>query len=540
MPRNRNRDWEHVNPEVANVRDYKKVSEWERYKEFIISEKAGGRSYQEIVEILQGLVESGLVRSEHLEENESEDSQSLEGFGNLVRNLVTCNPESKSSGNGNAPTFTDGPDVWSEYPPYNEKFEEWIALGENIALSVLSPTSEKRLNFNEPALSKERYKKSWNLSGSWLKFMNWKTGLLSPDILQTFLQKPEPTSRFLSPEEARDSQEMREVFHRNFSAMVEIGVSHKGHDGWKYDFYSQAIHLLKIEQRFGPRHYYLAQALFKVVTILERATITNDEDIIALIKILLKKLYRLKLHNSSTRDIPHALEHLRRALLRVGNDEIAIAKISRLCSFYSSKIHKNAAEISQVRENIAKGVILVKRNRYNECVAYFQLAYRILEKQSSSIDYFFNTYGHQNTASDFLVIGKNLKKAGYHELAVSSFEKAIDHYQLLRYEVGGRLYDGVRELGGLFAMLGKYKSAILWLQRDVIYRVQTYGLHNAGTSIKALVDVVEARGPVIHLQPTVEIYLRVCEKKGKTNDLAYRELLQKANYLTWLDLVNFE
>ncbi|KAK6538239.1 hypothetical protein TWF694_011118 [Orbilia ellipsospora] len=498
------------------------------------------RNSQKFFVGLAPTVESKSVHLRPSEENEGEDPFSLENFEIFFRWLGINDKYPLSSQNDTAPQYTDGPDVWSEYPPYREKFEQWIALGQNIARSVLGLTPKQLTRLNEACFRKRDFTELWNLPADWLKFMNWKTGLLPSEILETFLQKPEPMSHFLSPEDARDSQEMRKIFQRNFPAMVKIGVSHKGNDNWEYDFYSQAIHLLEIEQLYGPRHYYLIQAIFKVATILERASPPNDEDIIALVKLLLKKLYQLNLHSSLTRDIPHALSHLARALIRVGDDETAMIDTGRLYTYYCSKIHKGAAEIGLARENISKGVILVKNNKYEECLSYFRQAYHILESQSPNVDCFFNTHGHQNTGADFLVIGKNLKKAGDYKLAVSSFEKSIDHYQraAAHYEVGGRLYDGVLELGTSFAILGQHKLAILWLQRDVLYRVQTYGLHNAGTSIKALVDVVEARGPVVYLQPALEKYLYVCKEKGKTDGPVYHELLRRVNYTPWLDVLN--
>ncbi|EPS39339.1 hypothetical protein H072_6851 [Dactylellina haptotyla CBS 200.50] len=464
----------------------------------------------------------------------------LEDLEDTLHKFDSLHAKSLRSQTDDAPKLTDSHEVWSGYSKHKQCLDGWTGLGEKIARSMLKMTPEEIENLNKRMETLAKKSRATTFQDSWFKFMHWQTGFVPQYILRTFLPESIPRTHFLSPDEARDSHLLRTVFERNFPSMVEIAIASRGDPFWDYDFYSQAVHLIAIEKRFGPSHYYLVQAVFKVATILERHPVApNYEDIITLMHIVLKKLDMLGLRDSPSRDYPHALAHLRRAVDMVGTDEAAI--ITTETRFYdsASTFHKNHEAFREARQNMHDGMFLVRRGKHDECVKHFTKAHAILERQSSEVGTFISTHGHQNTASDFLIIGKNLKRAGHPELAVASFQKAIFHYSAANWETSARLFEAVKELGVTFAYLGRYQQASVLLKSNVSYLVERHGLNNARMSIKIFVDVMQARGPVFYMQPDKQGYLGLCESEVQSYE-DEQQALVNASECNFMDLVVFE
>ncbi|KAF3916723.1 hypothetical protein ABW20_dc0106707 [Dactylellina cionopaga] len=468
-----------------------------------------------------------------LEDSSESLETTFESCENVLKRIEELDSDLQRPLDTEGPKITDGPDKWSEH--YRNEYEEWVALGEEVKMTAFDIAWEEMARSGDGDLERcyLRAAKTRFLPESHFRFMktlaadtNWKTGLIPLRILETFSEKDSMATPFLAPsealEEARESQQLRQIFNDNFGTMTEIGLYHMADQEL---LRVQIVHMLSIEEQFGSNHYYLIQTMLHAAGFMERAEQKNDEDIIAWMKLVLQKLERLGAPNIGPRDIPHALAHLTRALVRLNHLD-AIIDLGNQYPSIAEEIHKYYNEFEQTRYNMCQGRALIRNGDCARGNEYLLKTFRSLGGRGFRIGGFFETYGCLNTVFDFVHTGKTFNEAGNSKYATVCFHKAIELCQFSPYKISEQMYEAVHELGATYARMKQYRPAILWLEKDFSYRKERFGLDGAGLSIRALVDVMEARGPVLYtrIQPTVEKFLLACEKKRKYDDPIYQDL----------------
>ncbi|RVD81102.1 uncharacterized protein DFL_008979 [Arthrobotrys flagrans] len=454
--------------------------------------------------------------------------------------------------------YMDSPEAWAEYGL--PKLNQWVKMGQVIALEVLTRTVVERKTSGIENLYTcyERLGKKWTpTSTTFLYFMDWDTTNMAPPphILFSMFE-----SRESIPLEIREacqdnllqfdvpppgvreleSQELHRIFRANFSDVVRISQTHKENERWNRGLTTMAVHLLTIEERFGPDHYFLIRALFRFTSVMERAELQsiNDKDIIPLLFILLNKLSRLKLEDSLTGDIPHALIHLYRSLVRIrhflGAKKVLVhyKKHKMKLGPWDEDLHQNKMMMltgMELLHNAQDGTQRAKGLRYLRQVM------RFFDKRSMSVLSFLNNQGNSVACFDFLQIGKYLRFAGSAGEAIFSFLISIEHSGMKpEYELSARKYEGVFELGVCYEIMGLPLKALTCFHYDYEYRKRADLLDTANPTIEALRRNLQKCGLSQRVRPTnhilmipqakLEKYLKTCQEIGVVDDKGRTDL----------------
>ncbi|KAK6516316.1 hypothetical protein TWF506_006225 [Arthrobotrys conoides] len=432
---------------------------------------------------------------------------------------------------------TDPPEAWSEHGL--PKLNQWINTGQVVALEVLARiiTEHRKSGIQNLYTCYENLAEKWNPKTSlFLYFMDWDCTKVAPPphILLSLFESPESIPLEIrdafrnklveidvpSPEVRElESQELRRIFKANFSDVIRISQAHQKNERWSRGLTSITVHLITIEERFGPDHYLLIRAIFRFATVMERAELhgINDKDIIPLLFILLNKLSRLKLEDSPTGDIPHALIHLYRSLVRIRNFSGARKVLMRYRKD-KKKIGPWDEELHQSKILMVTGMELLhskdERQRAKG-LRYLRQVMRFFDRRNSSVPILLKTHGTSVACFDFLHIGKYLKYAGSAGEAITSFLISIEHSSRLpEYELSARKYEGVFELGLCYEIMGLPLKALECFNDDYEYRRRVGLLDTAGLTREALRRNLQKCGLSQQVRPSKLSHIQIVQQTG--------------------------
>ncbi|KAK6536037.1 hypothetical protein TWF281_000283 [Arthrobotrys megalospora] len=474
-----------------------------------------------------------------------------------------------------SPKLSDPPKVWSK--AYHRDLDQWTYLTKAISLDIFrGALAEQKASGDDIMVCFDRVRDAWKPKESYTQFLDWDmslaywkppllhrdlTYLLPPHILFTFLEGPESVlpeireafgDKFVehdlpSPAEAKkESQLLRNIYNENFSTILAVTCAHRGNERWESSFRSLTVHLATIEEQFGLNHYYLTRAIFQIATVMERGELQdiNDKDLIHLLLLLLNILFRLKLEDSPSGDIPHALLHLYRSLVRVGKFSKA-EEVFKQYTRYCERIGRANMGIHNHKVMMLTGFRLLKeKGERIEGLKHLRQAFKFFERISPSIGKIAKTQGHSVTAFDFLEIGKWLRRAGLAEEAAASILKSIEHSKYPDYEMSARTYEGVHELGLCYEK-GKPLLALTYFHDDLQYRDQRDIFHTAGPSLEAMDRIFKGLGlsqwvrPTDHVLWTYQDNLRkffaACEKRGATDNATYLNYIYNSGPVSFIE-----
>ncbi|KAK6509030.1 hypothetical protein TWF481_003796 [Arthrobotrys musiformis] len=443
--------------------------------------------------------------------------------------------------------YTDSHDVWSSHSM--AELNHWVNLARAIALEVLIKIRAEQIVSGVPDIFDcyRRVREKSLPSENYCQFMDWDSSdLPPPHVLLTFFEDPESIPLVIrqffrkssvevdvpTPQERElESQLLRAIFKANFSNVVRASLSHTQGD-WNLGLRSMAVHIITIEERFGPDHYFLIRAIFRFATAMEHVEYTsiNDKHIIPLLLVLLQKLFRLKLEDSPSEDIPHALKHLYRSLVRIQHFEGA-RQVLKQFEKYSRKLGAENKELFENKMMMLDGMRLLRTGEKGKFLEYLRQVLRYFTKVSSytTESGFAHTQGHSIACFDFLELGKCLRLAGSPSEAVSSLNKSIEHCRTPKYQLRSREYDGHFELGVCYETMGLPFLALTYFEDDIQYRKQANIFDTAGPAMKAMNRLMDKCGLSQRVRPTNHIRMILhAYYQGYRKALEERELYDKS------------
>ncbi|KAK6357542.1 hypothetical protein TWF718_001851 [Orbilia javanica] len=406
-------------------------------------------------------------------------------------------------------THADSHEKWSKYG--RDKLNQWLKEGEMLALKWLLWIIEKQKESGDSLHT--CYLRLGGIcrpTEQYLYFMDWDTSKMMPPphILLSLFERPEsiplpirdafhdqlPKIGAPTPEVREyESRELRRIFEANFAEVIRTSQAHKKNEIWNRGLTSVTVHLLEIERRFGPNHYLLIRAIFRFATVMERAQLEsiNDKDIIPLLFILLNKISRLKLEDSPTGDVPHALIHLYRSLVRIRNFEGAKRCLGHYRKykmrigiwdprdeeiFHNKRLTLTGMEYSHSKDEKmqAKG-----RELLREAMSFF--GRRKFKNQ------IIGAFGTTVAVFDFLQKGKYLRFSGSPGEAIESLLMSIKYSDKLpEHELSARKFEGVYELGLCYEKMGLYWRALVCFHDDYFYRKRSGLIDTSAKTVAAL------------------------------------------------------
>ncbi|EGX50769.1 hypothetical protein AOL_s00054g855 [Orbilia oligospora ATCC 24927] len=404
---------------------------------------------------------------------------------------------------------TDSSEVWSEQ--YLPRLNHWINTAQVIALEGLARIIAERKKSgiqNLYTCYENLVERCEPIESLFVYYSDWNTSKMvpPPHILFSLFESPD-----LIPLEIRkafrnnlveidipspdvlelESQELRRIFKANFSGVVRTVQAHRKNEYWSKGLKSTIVHLLTIEERLGHDNYLLIQAIFRFATVMERAELhgINDKDIIPLLFILLNKLSRLKLEDSPIGDIPHALIHLYRSLVRIRHFSGAKTVLMRYRKD-KKKLGPWDEELYQNKMMMMTAMELLhskdERQRAKG-LRYLRQVVRFFDKRTNSLPMVLRVQGTSVASFDFLQMGKYLRFAGSAGEAITSFLISIEHSSRFSgYELSPRKYEGVFELGLCYEIIGLPLKALECFNDDYEYRKRIGLLDTADLTREAL------------------------------------------------------
>ncbi|KAF3191539.1 hypothetical protein TWF788_006136 [Orbilia oligospora] len=404
---------------------------------------------------------------------------------------------------------TDSSEAWSEQ--HLPKLNHWINTTQVIALEGLAKiiAEQKKSGIQDLYACYEKLVEKWEpIESLFVYYSDWNSSKMVPpphilfslfeipDLIPLEIRKafrnnlveidiPSPDVREL------ESRELRRIFKANFSEVVRTAQAHQKNECWSKGLTTTIVHLLTIEERLGPDHYLLIQAIFRFATVMERAELhsINDKDIIPLLFILLNKLSRLKLEDSPIGDIPHALIHLYRSLVRIRHFSGAKTVLMRYrrdkrkIGAWDEELYQNKMMMMTAMELLHSKD---ERQRANG-LRYLRQVVRFFDKRTNSLSMVLRVQGTSVASFDFLQMGKYLRFAGSAGEAITSFLISIEHSSRFSgYELSPRKYEGIFELGLCYEIIGLPLKALECFNDDYEYRKRIGLLDTADLTREAL------------------------------------------------------
>ncbi|KAF3166089.1 hypothetical protein TWF751_008799 [Orbilia oligospora] len=404
---------------------------------------------------------------------------------------------------------TDSSEIWSEQ--YLPELNHWINTAQVIALEGLARIIAERKKSgiqNLYTCYEKLVERCAPIESLFVYYSDWNTSKMvppphilfslfeSPDLIPLEIRKAFRNNLVeidIPPPDVRDleSRELRRIFKANFSGVVRTVQAHRKNEYWSTGLKSTVVHLLTIEERLGHDHYLLVQAIFRFATVMERAELhgINDKDIIPLLFILLNKLSRLKLEDSPIGDIPHALIHLYRSLVRIRHFSGAKTVLMRYRRD-KRKLGPWDEELYQNKMMMITAMELLhskdERQRENG-LRYLRQVVRFFNKRTNSLPKVLRVQGTSVASFDYLQMGKYLRFAGSAGEAIPSFLISIEHSSRFSgYELSPRKYEGVFELGLCYEIIGLPLKALECFNDDYEYRKRIGLLDTADLTREAL------------------------------------------------------
>ncbi|KAK6362850.1 hypothetical protein TWF730_000303 [Orbilia blumenaviensis] len=413
---------------------------------------------------------------------------------------------------------TDPPELWSQ--AFVSERNKWIGLIEALSLETLTRIvmEQKSSGINDIYTCYKRVATTWRASELYFHFMDWDTVRLPPPhILYSLFKDPKSLPSeirealagnlvevdVLPPDEReRESRLLHKIYEDNLPQVIEISLAHKKDKHWNFGFKAITVHLKTLEEIYGPDHYLVTRVIHRFATVMERADLQNinDKDLIPLLWILIKKLFRLKLEDSYTADIPHAILHLYRSLVRVRDFQGA----KQMCKHYETycrRIGRKSDELLNMNLVMVTGMELMETER-TKALRYLQRSLKFFEEKSPTVRNFIHTMGHSVISFNFLQIGRFLRGAGRVRDATSSIRSSIRHSTRTVYEMSPRVYEGVFELAVCYEVLGKPFMALTFFHDDLEYREKAGIFHTALPSLEAMSRILAKCGLSQRVQPT--------------------------------------
>ncbi|KAF3940207.1 hypothetical protein ABW19_dt0204885 [Dactylella cylindrospora] len=411
---------------------------------------------------------------------------------------------------------------WSRH--FQADLNSWIAERRRKAQLVIQLVEDEVTKSGDTVdVCYKRVSKNWVAPDWEVESVEFEEWLLPLETYRSFFDEISGFGRVYSEQEARESRKLRQVFKSNFEPLLKLGLETKdsvtGHD-----FRSLAVHVVTVEWRFGPTHFFTARAILRLANLLFQLNNINTPAIILLTKLAAMKLERLGLNNTISR--LEVLE-LYVATVALETDEQALFAAAKYYYLQSCAIGEEADGF--------KTAAMVQLGKSFIAVGDEEKGVKLLRAASDCLRQATDTSQPTETLSDtansLWNIGTAFRKINRETDAISSFESAEQLYLRAGGQYKSYLYDTAEQLGQLYTITEKYDSALDMYGRFLVYRAERFGMTDtrALNTMRMMADILNCRGLMPCIQPILEKAVLACQKKGKANRIYYELLCRVGN-----------